>query len=352
VQISYQKIGEHLAKENRGLYTVHGNEPLLIQEAADQIRSSARAKGFTERRSFTVIGAHFDWDEVLAACGSMSLFGDQQIIEIHVPSGKPGKEGSVALQNLAEQSKDNTGVLFLVVLPRLDKATKSTGWFEALDSFGVTISVDAVDRNALPAWIAQRMSQNQQRVLEGVEGQRTLQFFSDRVEGNLLAAYQEIQKLALLYPVGELSFEQVESAVLDVSRYDVFKLSESTLAGNHLRVQRMIEGLRSEGVAAVLVHYALAEDVRIIKRIQTALDAGRPLPMAMREQRVWGTKERILERAFNQITAPTVDRLVQAAYQVDGVVKGLKLPHWPADPWQALHRLAMMLTQACQAKTH
>ena len=347
MQVATAQLEAHLAKGLRSLYTLHGDEALLVQEAADLIRATARAQGYTERSVFTVAGAHFDWGEVLAAGGSMSLFADRQMVEVRIPSGKPGKDGSAALQQLADAARGNDSVLTLVLLPRLDKATRSSAWFAALDGQGVSLQIDSVERQALPPWIAQRLSQQQQRVLPGEEGQRTLQFFADRVEGNLLAAHQEIQKLGLLYPAGELSLEQVESAVLNVARYDVFKLSEAVLAGNAPRVQRMLDGLQAEGESEVLVHYTLAEDIRALKRVKDAVSLGQPLPMAMREQRVWGLKERLFERVLPRLTPMALDNLLHAAHTVDGLVKGLKAPDWPVDNWQALHRLAMMLCRAC-----
>ena len=278
MQLAANQLQPHLQKGLRSLYTLHGDEPLLIQEAADTIRAAAREKGYTERTSHTVAGAHFDWSEVLAAGGSLSLFADKQIVELRIPSGKPGKDGSVAIQQLAEAAKGNDSTLTLVMLPRLDRMTKTGGWFTALEAQGITIQVEPVERNALPQWIAQRLAAQGQRVAAGEEGQRTLQFFADRVEGNLLAAHQEIQKLALLHPQGELSFEQVESAVLNVARYDVFKLSEAVLAGHAARVQRMLDGLKAEGEAEVLVHYTLCEDIRALKRVKDAMNQGRPLP--------------------------------------------------------------------------
>ncbi|NDG15737.1 MAG: DNA polymerase III subunit delta, partial [Betaproteobacteria bacterium] len=264
--------------------------------------------------------------------------------------GKPGKEGSVALQSLVERMADQQEVLLLVLLPRLDKATKSSGWFMALDNHGATVQLDPIERNSLPTWIAHRLGQQQQRVKEGEEGQRSLQFFADRVEGNLLAAHQEIQKLGLLYPPGELDFGQIERAVLNVARYDVFKLTEAVLAGQHLRVQRMVDGLQAEGVSEVLVHYTLAEDIRSLKRVKDAVTAGRPLPQVLREQRVWGLKERLFERVLPQLKTAQLERLLQSAHQVDGIVKGMKLPTWPSDNWQALLRLALMFSKACQPR--
>ena len=347
MQLAADQLQPHLQKGLRSLYTLHGDEPLLIQEAADAIRAVARTQGYTERTSHTVAGAHFDWSEVLAAGGSLSLFADRQIVELRIPSGKPGKEGSVAIQQIAESARGNDSTLTLVMLPRLDKATRTGGWFTALETQGVTIQVEPVERHALPQWIAQRLAAHGQRVAAGEEGQRTLQFFADRVEGNLLAAHQEIQKLELLHPPGNLTFEQVESAVLNVARYDVFKLSEAVLAGHAVRVQRMLDGLKAEGEAEVLVHYTLSEDIRALKRVKNAMNQGRPLPMALREQRVWGAKERLFERVLPRMSDAAISRLLQAAHQVDGIVKGLRQPGWPANGWQALHRLAMQLCQEC-----
>jgi DNA polymerase-3 subunit delta len=349
MQLAPNQLAAHLPKGLRSLYTLHGDEPLLIQEAVDAIRVAARAQGFTERSSYTVTGAHFDWSEVLAAGGSLSLFADKQIVELRIPSGKPGKEGSTALQQLAEQSRGNDSTLTLIMLPRLDKLSKSGAWFAALESHGVTLQVEPVERNALAQWLAQRLAVQGQRVAAGEQGQRALQFFADRVEGNLLAAHQEIQKLALLFAPGELSFDQIESAVLNVARYDVFKLSEAVLAGQTSRVQRMLDGLQAEGEAEVLVHYTLSEDIRALKRVKDAMGLGRPLPMALREQRVWGVKERLFERVLPRLSGVNLAELLQAAHHVDGIVKGLKQPDWPLDGWQALHRLAMQLCAVCSA---
>ena len=347
MQLAASQLTAHLQKGLRLLYTVHGDEALLAQEAVDAIRATARAQGYTERSAHTVSGAHFDWSEVLAAGGSLSLFADKQIIEVRIPSGKPGKEGSPAIQQLAQAAQGNDSTLTILILPRLDKATKSGAWFMALENFGVTIAVEPVERAALPQWIAQRLQTLGLRVASGVEGQRSLQFFADRVEGNLLAAFQEIQKLALLYPPGELSFEQLEIAVLNVARYDVFKLSEAVLAGQSGRVQRMLDGLQAEGEAEVLVHYALSEDIRALKRVKDALSAGRPLPVALREQRIWGARERLFERVLPHLSPAMLAQLLHSAHLVDGIVKGLKQADWPNDGWQALHRLAMMLCREC-----
>ena len=350
MQLALAQLGAHLQKGLRSLYTLHGDEPLLMQEAADAIRAAARAQGFTERTVHTVQGAHFDWSEVLAAGGSLSLFADKQIVEVRIPSGKPGKDGSAAIQQLVEQAQGNDSTLTLFMLPRLDFVTRKGAWFGALDNGGVSIQLDTIERAALPQWIAQRLQHQGQHVAPGEEGQRTLQFFADRVEGNLLAAHQEIQKLGLLFPTGELSQAQVESAVLNVARYDVFKLSEAVLSGQVARVQRMLDGLQAEGEAEVLVHYTLAEDIRALKRVKDAMAAGQPLPMALKAQRIWGPRERLFERVLPRLSPARLNNLLQSAHQVDGIVKGLKVPDWPQDGWQALHRLALRFARMCMVR--
>ena len=350
MQLALPQLQAHLQKGLRSLYTLHGDEALLVQEAADAIRTAARQQGYTERSVHVVSGAHFDWSEVLAAGGSMSLFAERQILEIRVPTGKPGKEGSPMIQQLAQSAEGNDSTLTLFILPRLDSATKKGAWFGALEQFGVSLQIDSLDRAQLPQWIAQRLKLQNQSVAAGQDGQNCLQFFADRVEGNLLAAHQEIQKLSLLYPAGELTHAQVESAVMNVARYDVFKLSEAVLAGQVARVQRMLDGLQAEGEAAVLVHYTLAEDIRALKRVKDAMAEGRPLPMALREQRIWGAREKLFERVLPKLSTARLAQLLKNAHQVDGIVKGLKVADWPTDPWQALQRLALRVSSACAIK--
>lgn len=349
MQLRAEGLNAHLSKGLARIYTVHGDEPLLAQEAADQIRAAAKAQCFGERQIFTVAGAYFDWAPVLAAAQAMSLFAERQFIEIRIPGGKPGKDGSEALQRYAEAAPDD--VLTLVTLPRLDKTQLSSAWFTALDGNGVSIRVEPVERRLLPAWLAQRLKAQGQSVPEGEDGQKALAFFADRVEGNLLAAHQELQKLALLHPKGELSLADIEAAVLDVARFDVFKLSEAVLSGAVPRILRMLDGLEAEGEAAVLVHWNLAEDARALARVRAAMDAGRPLPMAMREARVWGAKERLIERIAPRLDSAQAGALVQAAQICDGLVKGLRHPDWPSDPWAALRRLALMLAETASGKS-
>lgn len=347
MQLRLDALEPHLAKGLAGLYVVYGDEHLLAQEACDRIRASARAAGFTDRSVFTVERG-FDWSSLLGASQSMSLFGDRQLVELRIPSGKPGKEGADALKSLA--STANPDVLTLVTLPRLDAATQKSAWFTALADAGVALKVDSIERAQLPNWIGQRLALQNQRTAPGEDGRRALQFIAERVEGNLLAAHQEIQKLGLLYPAGVLTFEQVHDAVLNVARYDVFKLNEAMLAGDVGRLSRMLDGLRGEGEAAVLVLWAVVEEVRTLLRIKRGVEAGKPLAMLLRENRVWGPRERLVGPALSRVTETALEKGLGLAARLDRQVKGLSgnVPgrprdNPPPDPWDGLFELAMMV---------
>jgi DNA polymerase-3 subunit delta len=353
MQLRLDALETHLTKGLAGLYVVYGDEHLLAMEACDRIRAAARAAGFTDRNVFTVERG-FDWSSLLGASQSMSLFGDKQLVELRIPTGKPGKEGAEALKILADAVNPDT--LTLVTLPRLDAATQKSGWFTALSDAGVALKIDPVERAQLANWVGQRLSQQGQRVAAGEEGRRALQFIAERVEGNLLAAHQEIQKLGLLYPEGALSFEQVQDAVLNVARYDVFKLNEAMLAGDVARLSRMLDGLRGEGEAAVLVLWAVVEEVRTLLRIKRGVVAGKPLAMLVRENRVWGPRERLIGPALSRVTETALEKALALAAKLDRQVKGLsgstpgrRQNDPPPDPWAGLFELAMTVAAAAPA---
>ena len=252
-------LGQHLARGLSPLYVLHGEATLLTLEAADAIRAAARADGIEEREVLTAEPG-FKWAALRGAAQSLSLFSVRKLLEVRIPSGKPGVEGAQALQAYCENLDADT--VTVVTLPRLDKTAQNSKWFTALAQHGVVIESGEIPLRELPGWIGARLRLQRQST-----DPDTLRFLAERVEGNLLAAHQEIQKLALLYPEGALSFEQVKDAVMDVARYDVFKLSEAMLAGDAARFARILEGLRAEGEATVLVLWALTEDIRALARV-------------------------------------------------------------------------------------
>jgi DNA polymerase-3 subunit delta len=326
-----------LAKGLAPLYVITSDEHLLALEAADRIRRAARAQGYSERDVLTV-ERNFKWGELLAANQALSLFGDKKLIELRIPGGKPGKDGSAALQSYAKDlSPDN---LTLITLPKLDWQTAKSSWVTTLQQAAVYIEIPNVERAQLPNWIGTRLAAQGQSA-----DRQALDFIADRVEGNLLAAHQEIQKLALLYEPGKLTFEQVQDAVLNVARYDVFKLSEAMLAGDPARLARMLEGLKGEGEALPLVLWAVAEEIRTLLKLKTGMAQGRPLGPLMKEHRIWGPRERMMEPALRRIPLATLERALQDAAQVDKMVKGLRAKQYAGDAWDAMLQLALKVAR-------
>ena len=349
MQLRLDALPAHLqsavGKGLKPIYTVFGDEPLLVMEAGDAIRQAARAAGYAEREVYTQ-DRSFSWDDLLASGQAMSLFGDRKIVELRLPTGKPGKEGAEALKQWAALQQDQSDTLTLISLPRLDAATQKTAWFGALDQAGVTVKVDKVERAQLPLWINTRLAQQQQSLPAGEAGRRAAQFMSDKVEGNLLAALQEIRKLGLLYPAGELTLEQVQDAVLNVARYDVFKLSEAMLAGDVPRWVRMLEGLRGEGEALVLVLWAITEEIRVLCKVKLALQAGQGAAQIARDFRIWGPRERLVPAAAQRLSMRELEQALSIAAQLDRQSKGLRVAGLPADPWLGLSQLGMRIAQA------
>ncbi|MBD8566960.1 DNA polymerase III subunit delta [Oxalobacteraceae sp. CFBP 8763] len=337
MQLRLEALDGHLAKNLAQLYVIASDEHLLALEAADRIRKAARAQGYTERDVLSVERT-FKWGELLAANQALSLFGDKKLIELRIPTGKPGKDGSAALQAYAKDlSPDN---LTLITLPKLDWQTAKASWVTALQQAAVYIDIPNIERAQLPAWIGNRLAAQGQSV-----ERQSLDFIADRVEGNLLAAHQEIQKLGLLHEPGKLTFEQVHDAVLNVARYDVFKLSEAMLTGDTARLVRMLEGLKGEGEALPLVLWAVAEEIRTLLKLKSGMSQGRPLNALLKEYRIWGPRERMMEPALRRVSLATLEAALQQAAQVDRMVKGLRAKQFAGDAWDAMLQLALRVAR-------
>jgi len=338
MQLRFDALDGHLAKTLAPLYVITSDEHLLALEAADKIRRAAKAQGFFEREILSVERS-FKWGALLAANQSQSLFGDKKLIDLRIPTGKPGKDGGQALQDyVANLSPDN---LTLITLPKLDWATQKAAWVTALQQAAVYIDIPLVERPHLPNWINQRLALQQQSA-----DRQSLEFIADRGEGNLLAAHQEIQKLALLHPAGKLSFEQIHDAVLNVARYDVFKLNEAMLSGDVPRLVRMLNGLKGEGEALPLVLWAMAEEIRTLLKLKTGMSQGRPLSALLKEYRIWGPREKLMDPALRRVSLKTLQAALQQAAQVDKMVKGLRAKHFVGDAWDALLQLGLQVAKA------
>jgi len=338
LRISTEQLAQHLKRGLAPLYAVYGEETLLAIEAADRVRARARADGYSEREVVTA-DAGFKWGELAFAGKSQSLFAARRVLEIRVPSGKPGVEGAAALQAWCEAPPPDT--VTLIELPGIDWRGQQSAWFQALDRTGLVVEAKLVARKALPEWLAGRLKAQEQEAAA-----ETLEFIAERVEGNLLAAFQEVQKLALLLPPGRIADEAVREAVLDVARFDVFQLGEALLAGDAQHLARMLDGLRGEGVAPPLALWALAEEIRAIGRVLDALAAGRTPPQLWREAGVRGAAHQaLMERNTRRFSREQVEAALAHAAKADRTIKGLIR----GDAWDELLQLGLRFAVSAPA---
>jgi DNA polymerase-3 subunit delta len=312
---------------------IASDEPLLMLEAADAVRASLRAAGFDERQVFQADRA-FRAEHLLQEAGALSLFASRRLLELRM-SAKPGKELGEALSGVAEQLPDD--VRLLVTGPRLDKAATETAWFGRIGRAGWVVAIPTVERDRLPEWIGERLARGGRQA-----DPATLQLIADRVEGNLLAAKQEVDKLGLLFPPGRLDPDAVRAAVLDVARWDAFDLVGAAVAGQVARALRCLAGLRAEGTAVPVVLWALSDAIRTLARVSGARDAGRPVAQALRDARVWGDRERLYGAALRRLDTRTLHRLLRACARVDRMTKGVL----DGDDWQSLEAIVLGLAGA------
>jgi DNA polymerase-3 subunit delta len=331
MELRARDLAAHLERTLAPIYVIHGDEPLAALEAGDAIRAAARRAG-CEEREVHVVEPGFRWDAFVAAGANLSLFGARKLVDLRIPSGKPGVDGAKALEACATQP--NPEQTLLVSLPKLDRATQGSAWFSALAAAAVVVAVYPLEREELPAWIAARLARQKQRARP-----ETLAFLADRCEGNLLAARQEIEKLGLLAGEGDLEHEAVELAVADVARHDVFALSEAWLAGDALRTVRLIASLEAEGEGIQLLLWQLAEDVHALASVVEAQAAGMALSAAVRNARVWGKRQGALERAAKRVKREAIAPMLRALATLDALSKGIGR----GNPWDELRRLALRL---------
>ena len=336
MRIDSEQLAQHLSRGLKSLYVVYGEELLFALEAADRIRAKALEQGFDERRVL-IAESGFDWGELAMVSNSMSLFAPKRLLELRIPSGKPGKDGSEALQQLAGSLPQDT--VTLITLPGVDRQSQKTKWFEALDSAGVAVQAAAIKRDRLGQWLAVRLALQDQQA-----DSQTIEFLIDRVEGNLMAAHQEVQKLALLFPAGSLPFDDVKNAVVDVARFNVFEIGATLLKSDRVHFVRMLDGLKAEGAAAPLVLWAIAEEARAMARVRAAMAGGHPLAQALRDARVWGPRQDLMPAALRHLTQAQLVAALRRAAEIDRMIKGLA----SGDVWDALLQLGLELMSPAQ----
>jgi len=329
-QLRADQLSGHLKRALAPVYFIYGDETLLVNECADAVRAAARAEGFTEREVFTVESG-FDWNALRAAGDSLSLFAERRILELRMPGGKPGTEGAQVLRDYAGRPAEDT--LLLIVSGKLESAARRSKWVQALEQAGVSVPVWPVEAAQLPRWIERRMQAHGMRA-----GGQVLQLIADRVEGNLLAAAQEIEKLYLLHGSGELDLDTVTRLVADSARYDVFTLVDAALAGDAVHARRVLEGLRAEGVEPTLVLWALSREIRALTGMARQLQAG-GLAQVLAANRVWEKRRAPISAALERIRGRQWWQLLQACARVDRVIKGRAA----GSAWDELLQLTLYL---------
>ncbi len=333
MRLDSNQLKQHLTQTLSPLYVLVGDEPLALSECLDAIRHAARRAGADERSSF-IVERNFNWQQVQQFSQALSLFSSKRILEIHIPSGKPGVDGGKALSELAANLIPDTTTI--ITLPSLEREAKNSAWFGNLQNVSTLIELKEIAPNQLPAWLAGRLKlQNQ------TADATSLAFIAHQVEGNLLAAYQEIQKLGLLYPAGEISAEAVRESVLNVSRYDAFQLGEAVLAGDAARTSRILQGLQDEGENAVAVMNPLMWALRPLVRIKQAEARGENVMNAMTNARIYGDRQNLVKRALGRLSLRQLEAALQRLCDIDRTAKGVM----QGDAWLELSRLCFGLAK-------
>ncbi len=333
VKISGDKLAGSLARQLNGIYLVTGDEPLLVNEAADAIRAQARAEGYTER-DLNVVERGFDWQGLLADSRALSLFAQRKIIEIRMANPTPGEQGATAIVELAGEAQAGGANLVLIITGKLDGRTQNSRWVSAIDKQGLLVQVWPIELPRLPAWIRERLARHQ---LQADAAAASL--LAERVEGNLLAAHQEIEKLALLLPPGPVSAETVLEAVADSARFDVLQLGEAAMRAQGARALRILDGLHGEAVEPTLVLWAINKDLQWLTRAQHLMRRGQSAESAMNGIYVWRPRQAAMKQALERIKPPAMRQLLLDAERVDRAIKGVLR----TDPWVEFERLVARL---------
>ncbi|MFI8482460.1 DNA polymerase III subunit delta [Pseudomonas sp. NPDC078700] len=334
MKLNPAQLGKHLQGALAPVYVVSGDEPLLCQEACDAIRAATRTQGFSERQVFNA-EANFDWGNLLQASASLSLFADKRLLELRIPGGKPSDKGVALLEYLSRPAEDT---VLLVSLPKLDGSTQKTKWAKALIEGPSTqfLQIWPVDANQLGQWIRQRMAQ------AGLTAsQEAIEMITARVEGNLLAAAQEIEKLKLLAEGNQVDVDTVQAAVADSARFDVFGLIDAALNGEAAHALRMLEGLRGEGVEPPVILWALAREIRMLATIAQQFSQGMPLDKAFSSARppVWDKRRPLVSKALQRHSAQRWATLLEEAQAIDAQIKGQAA----GDAWSSLNMLTLSI---------
>lgn len=331
--LSIEALFQSLNQALSPLYVIHGEEDLLRIECLDALREACQRQGYTDKQVYTIDSNHFDWNELLAEAASSGLFSDLKLLEIHIPSGKTGKAGSDALQQLAEHLPQDT--VCVIVLPKLERQQYNAKWFTALSQVGQIIETKAIGAAQLPQWIRTRLQKYGLSIDEDA-----LSLFAERVEGNLLAAKQEIDKLSLLYPEGySVQLSDAEQAIANVARFDIFQLSSAWMGQDLPRLSKLLDSFEAEGEEPVLLLWALTEDIRTLIRLAAALKQGKTIQQLRNELRLWGDKQFLAAQAVKRISVARLMNALESCAQIDRQIKGAE----SGNAWNHFKTLIMSL---------
>ena len=332
MQLKPEQLRQHLQQQCLPVYLVSGDEPLLVQECADLIRGAARAAGCSDREIVDTSARDFTWQTLLHSAAEMSLFGDRKLIELRLPDGKPGAEGSKALCDYIDRASGDD--ILLVVSGKIDKQSQNSKWYKTLDKAGATLLIWPVGAREMPRWLRQRLQG------AGLDiDPDALELLSERLEGNLYAAVQEVEKLQLLASNQRVTMATVTTAVLDNARYNLFAMVDTALAGDATAALRMIHGLRGEGNDLVPLLWAVAREVRSLYAMQLDCEAGQPLSRVLNSHRVWQNRSAAVQACLQRHDSNSLGSLLQLGLTVDGSLKGFA----EGDPWDQLDRLLLEL---------
>ena len=330
-----EKLTDHLQQKLLPVYLVSGDEPLLLQECCDQIRQKARAENCNEREIIEGGVSNFNWQDILHSASNMSLFADRKLIELRLPSGKPGAEGSKALCEYLDIASGDD--VLLIVSGKIDKQSTNSKWYKALDKAGVTVQVWPVDAKNLPRWLQQRVRNAGMSIDDDA-----LRLLCERLEGNLLAAVQEVEKLKLLAADSKITMQTVTEAVSDNARYNLFDMADNALKGNASVSLRMLYGLRAEGTEPPVVLWALVREIRTLYEAQLDCDSGQSAQQALSARRVWQNRMPLMQAALTRHNTHSLSLLLEQAARADGSIKGFA----DGKPWDNLSRLVITLCRA------
>jgi len=329
MKITFNNLDNHLASSLKPVYIVSGDEPFQIQQAIRKIRDQAKEQGYINRE-LLFVEKGFSWLDFSMSNASLSLFAEKKLLELRMPTGKPGKEGGKILSEYCENISSDT--LLLIVTDKLDSKTALTKWYKALSNVGVAVTVWPIEGAALRSWLQDRLKLRSLKASSD-----SLQMLLDRIEGNLLAADQEIEKLSLLCPTSELTVDIVEQSVADSARYDIFKLVDEALNANQINVSRILYALKAEGITPILIIWSLSRDIRTLLKIKMSLDKGSSIEAEFRQHRIWDKRKIMLSNALKRHSRTSLQALLRKANRTERIIKGNEI----GNLWDELLQLSL-----------